>query len=320
MKKIALLTSGGDTPAMNATIFAVVRRAKSMGISVFGVIRGYQGLIEGRLAEIRTKTVEYIVNKGGTILKTARSMEMLTESGRQKAVDTLKAFDADGLIVIGGDGSFKGARALTYMGVPTIGLPGTIDNDLAYTDYSIGFDTAVNSAIAEIAKIRDTMLSHDRIGVVEVMGRNCGNVALYAGIGSEADYIILPEMPFDVDEICTSIAEREKHGKATSIIVISEGAGSSDALARYMKAKTGRDVKSIVLGYVQRGGAPSAFDRVLSMKMGARAVELAADGKGGRVVGIRNNAIIDQDIDDALAEPLKFDEQLYREYLAMTNY
>ncbi len=320
MKRIALLTSGGDTPAMNATIFSVVRTAKSMGIDVIGALKGYSGLIEGRLAEIRSKQVEYIVNKGGTILKTVRCPEMFKESGRQKAIDNLRAFRVDGLIVIGGDGSYRGARELTHMGMPVIGLPGTIDNDIAYTDYSIGFDTAINSAVTEIAKIRDTMLSHDRIGVVEVMGRNCGNMALHVGIGSEADYIVLPEVEFDADEICESIQIRENRGKATSIIVISEGAGKSEALAKYIQSKTGRDVKSIVLGYVQRGGAPSVFDRVLSMQMGARAIELAAKGIGGRVVGIRNGKIIDDDIDDALHMELKFDYELYRQYMAMVNY
>jgi 6-phosphofructokinase 1 len=320
MKRIALLTSGGDTPAMNASIFSVVRTAKSMGLDVVGVLRGYAGLIEGRMEEMRTKQVENIVGKGGTILKTARCLEMLTDEGKKKAIDTLDAFRIDALIVVGGDCSFRGAQALTHLGVPAIGLPGTIDNDIAYTDYSIGFDTAINSANAEIAKIRDTMLSHDRIGVVEIMGRNCGTLALHVGIGSEADYIIVPEVDFDVDEICESILDRESRGKNTSIIAISEGAGSSEALAKYMNANTTKEVRSIVLGYVQRGGAPSAFDRTLAMRLGAKAVDLAVKGFGGKAVGIRNSQIVVDDIDDALSVPLEFDHTMYEQYAAMTNY
>lgn len=320
MKRIALLTSGGDTPAMNATIYSVVRTAKSMGMDVIGVLRGYAGLIDGRLSEMRTKQVEYIVNKGGTILKTARCLEMLTDEGRRKAVATLEAFRIDGLIVIGGDGSFAGAQALTHLGVPAIGLPGTIDNDLAYTDYSIGFDTAINSAIGEVAKIRDTMISHDRIGVVEIMGRNCGSLALQVAVGSEADYLIVPEVDFDIDTMCESIEIRKNRGKDTSIIIISEGAGSSDALAKYMNANMDRELRSIVLGYVQRGGAPSAFDRTLATRLGGEAVKLAAEGKGGKVVGIRNNQIIVENIDDALSMELKYDHKLHKQFASMTDY
>ena len=190
-----------------------------------GVLRGYSGLINGGLAEIRSKQVEFIINKGGTILKTARCLEMKTPEGQKRAVDVLHKFGIDGLVVIGGDGSFQGAKALHHLGVPTIGLPGTIDNDLAYTDYTIGFDTAVNCVIGEIAKIRDTMLSHDRIAVVEVMGRNCGDIALQAGVGGDAEYIVLPEVPHDYDTLCQELKIREQKGKSNSIIVMSEGAG-----------------------------------------------------------------------------------------------
>ncbi|MBS6511268.1 MAG: 6-phosphofructokinase [Clostridiales bacterium] len=320
MKRIAILTSGGDTPAMNAAINAVVRTAKSKGITPVGVLGGYAGLISGGLAEIRSKQVEFIVNRGGTILKTARCLEMKTPEGQKKAVDVLHKFGIDGLVVIGGDGSFQGAKALHHLGVPTIGLPGTIDNDLAYTDYTIGFDTAVNCVIGEIAKIRDTMLSHDRIAVVEVMGRNCGDIALQAGVAGEAEYIVLPEVPHNYDTLCQELKTREQKGKSNSIIVMSEGAGKGWDLADYIRQKAGYDTKCIVLGYVQRGGAPSAFDRVLAQKMGIRAVELLVEGIGGRVVGIRDNKIIDDDIDEALAMPLKFDYDLYNQHLAMSNY
>ena len=320
MRKIAILTSGGDTPGMNAAIHAVVRTAKSSGVAAIGVMKGYAGLIEGRLAEIRSKQVEGIVNKGGTILKTARCAEMKTKEGQEQAVKVLKAFGVDGLVVIGGDGSFKGARILTHMGIPTIGLPGTIDNDLAYTDYSIGFDTAINCVVGEVAKIRDTMLSHERIGVIEVMGNNCGDIALRSGVAGEVEYIILPEVDFDVDEICESLQSRRIKGNMTSIIVISEGAGKGEALANYIRAKTGFDVKAIVLGYIQRGGAPSAFDRIIATKMGVKAAELLLDGVGGRAVGIRDNKIVDFDIDEALAMEKQFDYDLYEEHHRMNNY
>ncbi len=320
MRRIGLLTSGGDTPGMNAAIQAVVRTAKCNGIQIMGVTKGYAGLIEGRLAEMRSKEVMNINNKGGTILKTARCEEMRTPEGQEKALKVLKAFGCEGLVVIGGDGSFKGARTLSHMGMPTIGLPGTIDNDLAYTDYTIGFDTAINCVAEEIAKIRDTMESHERVGVIEVMGNKCGDIALHAGIAGDAEYIIVPEMPFDVDQICDSLQNRKIKGFMTSIVVIAEGAGKGEALANYMRAKTGLDVKAIVLGYIQRGGVPSVFDRVIATKMGIRAVELLMEGCGGRVVGIHNNKIVDYDIDEALAMKMKFDKKLYETHLNMMNY
>lgn len=320
MRRIGILTSGGDTPGMNAAIYSIAMTAKANGLAVIGVTKGYKGLIEGRLAEIRSAHVEGIVNKGGTILKTARCEEMKTEEGQQQAVKVLRAFGVEGLVVVGGDGSFKGARILSHMGIPTIGLPGTIDNDLAYTDYTIGFDTAVNCVVGEMAKIRDTMLSHERIGVIEVMGNKCGDIALHAGVAGEAEYIVLPEVDFDVDAICQSLQNRRIKGKMTSIIVISEGAGKGEALSNYIRAKTGFDVKAIVLGYIQRGGTPSAFDRIIATKMGARAVHLLMNGMGGRAVGIRNNKIVDYDLDEALNMKMKFDRQLYDQHCKVNNY
>jgi len=320
MRRIGILTSGGDTPGMNAAIHAIVRTVKANGVQAIGVYKGYAGLIEGRLAEIRSRQVEGIVNKGGTILKTARCEDMKTEAGREQAVKVLKAFGVDGLVVIGGDGSFKGARILSHMGIPTIGMPGTIDNDLAYTDFTIGFDTAVNCVVSEIAKIRDTMLSHERIGVIEVMGNKCGDIALHSGVAGEVEYILLPEVEFDVDAICESLQHRQIKGNMTSIIVISEGAGKGEALSNYIRAKTGFDVKAIVLGYVQRGGVPSAFDRVIATKMGTKAAQLLMQGVGGRAVGISQNKIVDFDLDEALAMEMQFDREMFEEHSVMNNY
>ncbi len=320
MRRIAILTSGGDTPGMNAAIHSVVMTAKTNGISVIGVERGYKGLIEGRLYELHSKDVRGIVNKGGTMLKTARCLEMKTEEGRKQAVKVLNAFGIEGLVVIGGDGSFKGAQALSELGIPTVGLPGTIDNDLAYTDFTIGFDTAVNCVLDEIAKIRDTMLSHERVGVIEVMGRTCGYIALNAGIAGEVENILVPEVPFDIDSICDSLNKRAIKGLMTSLVIIAEGAGKGEAVANYLRAKTGFDVKAIKLGYVQRGGTPSSFDRLIAIKMGERAVKLLMQGEAGRVVGIRDNKIIDYEINEALDMKLNFDRELYDEHIKRMSY
>ncbi len=320
MRRIAILTSGGDTPGMNAAIHSVVMTAKTNGISVIGVERGYKGLIEGRLYELHSKDVRGIVNKGGTMLKTARCLEMKTEEGKKQAVKVLNAFGVEGLVVIGGDGSFKGAQALSELGIPTVGLPGTIDNDLAYTDFTIGFDTAVNCVLDEIAKIRDTMLSHERVGVIEVMGRTCGYIALNAGIAGEVENILVPEVPFDIDSICDSLNKRAIKGLMTSLIIIAEGAGKGEAVANYLRAKTGFDVKAIKLGYVQRGGTPTSFDRLIAIKMGERAVKLLMQGEAGRVVGIRDNKIVDYEINEALDMKLHFDKELYDEHIKRMSY
>lgn len=318
-KRIGILTSGGDTPGMNAGIKSVVMAADNAGFSVMGITKGYQGLIDGRISRLKTEDVDEIEHKGGTILKTARCLEFKTEEGQKKALQVIKAFGISGLVVIGGDGSFQGAKVLSHMGVPTIGIPGTIDNDLAYTDYTIGFDTAVNCVISEMAKIRDTMQSHERIGVIEVMGNKCGDIALRAGIAGGAEHIIVPEIDFDVDEICQKVVEARIKGKMTSIILIAEGAGRGEALANYMRAKAGLDAKAIVLGYIQRGGSPSAADIIRASSMGIHAVRLLSKGIGNRVVGIRNEKIIDEDIDEALAMELKFDMELYEEFKILSE-
>lgn len=318
-KRIGVLTSGGDTPGMNACIRSVVMAGDAAGYTVMGITKGYAGLMEGRVDRIKPEEVEGIIDEGGTILKTARSPEFKTEEGRKKALEVLKAYSISGLVVIGGDGSFAGARVLSHMGVPTIGIPGTIDNDLAYTDYTIGFDTAVNGVIGEMARIRDTMNSHERIGVIEVMGNKCGDIALYAGIAGGAEFIIVPEVPFDIDYICDRILANRIKGKMTSIVLIAEGAGKGEAVANYMRAKAHLDAKAIVLGYTQRGGIPTMEDRLRSTQMGVRAVDLLSNGIGNRVVGIKDNRIIDEDIDEALSKELVFNQDLYHEFMIMSE-
>lgn len=313
-KKIGILTSGGDTPGMNAVIRSVVMAADAKNIPVLGITKGYAGLIDGRVAPISVDEVDEIVDKGGTILKTARSQRFRTEEGQKQALEVISAFGITDMVVVGGDGSFQGAKVLSHLGIPTIGVPGTIDNDLAYTDYTIGFDTAVNCVIQEMAKIRDTMESHERVGVIEVMGNKCGDIALHAAIAGGAEYVILPEVPFDIDAICQKIVQARIKGKMTSIVLIAEGAGKGEAVANYMRAKAKLDAKAIALGYIQRGGSPSAFDILIASRMGNRAVELLAQGIGNRVVGIRADRVIDEDIDEALSRELTLDTELYETY------
>lgn len=313
-RRIGILTSGGDTPGMNAGIRAVVKAADTAGFTVMGIMKGYAGLIEGRVDGISMEDIDGIGERGGTILKTARCEEFKTEAGQKKALQVLRAFDITGVVVIGGDGSFAGAKVLSHLGIPTIGIPGTIDNDLAYTDYTIGFDTAVNSVVSEMSKIRDTMESHERTGVIEVMGNKCGDIALYSAISGGAEFVMIPEMEFDIDYICEEILQSRIKGKMTSIALIAEGAGKGEAVANYMRAKAGLDAKAVVLGYIQRGGVPSATDRLRATRMGIRAVELLNKGIGNRVVGIRDDRLIDEDIDEALAKELVFKSDLYDEF------
>ena len=311
MRKIAVLTSGGDAPGMNAAIRAVVRTAIHHGIEVVGVQRGYAGLINGELFPMNRSSVSDIIQRGGTILRTARCVEFKQEEVRKEAAKILAEQGVDALVVIGGDGSFTGAKLLSKLGVKTIGLPGTIDNDLSYTDYTIGFDTALNTVIEAIDKIRDTSTSHERVSIVEVMGRNCGDIALYTGLACGAEYIITPEQGYDKEELCKVILEGKKAGKMHNLVLLAEGVGGAEELAKYVEAQTGIETRATVLGHIQRGGSPSAFDRVLASKMGSKAVELLLEGKTSRVVGIKENVIFDQDIDEALALPRTFDEKLY---------
>jgi 6-phosphofructokinase 1 len=311
MKTIAVLTSGGDAPGMNAAIRAVVRAALDKGLKVMGVQRGYSGLVNGEIFEMNRHSVSDIIHKGGTILKTARCPEFKKEEVRKKAAQILKVYGIDGLVVIGGDGSFTGAKLLSELGVKTIGIPGTIDNDLAYTEYTLGFDTALNTVLDAINKLRDTSTSHERISIVEVMGRDCGDIALFAGLAGGAESIILPEKGYDLDDICKTILDGKQKGKLHNLILVAEGIGGANDLAEKIESITGIETRATILGHIQRGGSPSAFDRVLASRMGARAVELLIEGKTARVIGIKGRDIIDLDTNEALAMPSKFDEELY---------
>ena len=312
MKRIGLLTSGGDAPGMNAAIRAVVRTAIYYGIEVYGIERGYSGLINDEIVRQEMRSVSNIVQCGGTKLRTARCLEMLTKEGQERAVATLNKYGIEGLVVIGGDGSFRGAKVLSEQyGVPTIGIPGTIDNDLEYTDYTLGFDTAVNTCLDIINKLRDTMTSHERVSVVEVMGRHCGDIALYSGIASGAEIIVVPEIAFEMNEIVSKINRSRASGKHSNIIVIAEGVMSAEQFAKQLQAVTTYSVRPTCIGHVQRGGSPSMADRMLAAQFGNRAVRLLCDGLGNRAVGIRNNKIIDMDIIEAVSMKKTFDYKLY---------
>ena len=312
MKRIGLLTSGGDAPGMNAAIRAVVRSGIYYGMEVFGIERGYAGLIGDNVIPMEMRSVSNIVQCGGTKLRTARCLEMLTEEGQAQAVKTLEKHGIEGLVVIGGDGSFRGAKILTEkFGVPTIGIPGTIDNDLEYTDYTLGFDTAVNTCLDIINKLRDTMTSHERVSVVEVMGRHCGDIALYSGIASGAEIIVVPEIQFNMDEIIARINRSRAHGKHSNIIVVAEGVMSADEFAKRLQVGTEYSVRPTCIGHVQRGGSPSMMDRMLAAQFGNKAVRLLKDGVGNRVVGIRDNKIIDMDIIEAVSMKKTFNTELY---------
>ena len=311
MKTIAVLTSGGDAPGMNAALRAVVRMSIFKGIRVMGVQRGYSGLINGELVEMDRRSVSDIIHRGGTILRTARCEEFKTKEGREKAANVLRVFGIDGLVVIGGDGSFAGAQLLSEMGISTVGIPGTIDNDLAYTEYAIGFDTALNTVLDAINKIRDTSSSHERISVVEVMGRNCGDIAMYAGIGGGAEKVIIPEKGYEIDDLCKTIFEGKQRGKMHNLIILAEGVGGANELAKEIEEITSIESRATILGHIQRGGSPSGFDRMLASRMGVAAVEVLMEGKSGRVIGMRDGKIVDEDINTALSMPSKLDEELY---------
>lgn len=312
MKCIGVLTSGGDTPGMNAAIASVVKVGKYHNLKVMGILHGYRGLIAGMINELHHSDVAGIMHRGGTILRTARSKEFMQEEGRLMALNMLNAYDIEGLVVIGGDGSFQGAKLLAEMGIATVGIPGTIDNDMGYTDFTIGFDTAVNTVTAEIYRIRDTMRAHDRVGVVEVMGRNCGDIALWAGIAGDADIILVPEIPMAWETAAKQLENNKLKGRLTSIVIIAEGAGKAEDFANFVKTNTDVEIKAIVPGYIQRGGDPTASDRILATRLGQRAVELLVGGEsGGRAVGMRDNHIIDVALEDAIKQADIFDEKLY---------
>lgn len=302
IKTIGVLTSGGDAPGMNAAIRAVVRTAIARGLAVKGIQKGYNGLINDEIIDMDKKSVADIIHKGGTILYTARCMEFITLEGQQKAADTCKKHGIDGIVVIGGDGSFRGARDLTAQGINTIGVPGTIDLDIACTDYSIGFDTAVNTAMQAIDKVRDTSTSHERCSIIEVMGRNAGYIALWCGIANGAENILLPER-YDGDEqkIINDIIEGRKKGKKHHLIINAEGIGHSTGMARRIEAATGIETRATILGYMQRGGSPTCKDRTYASVMGAYAVDMLCQGKSNRVVAYKDGQFVDYDINEALA-------------------
>ena len=301
MKSIAVLTSGGDAPGMNPAVRAVVRTACQRGIKVYGVDRGYTGLINGDIHEMNLRSVSDIITRGGTILYSARCPEFQTEEGLQKAVATCTKFGIDGMVIIGGDGSFRGARDLSLRGIPCIGLPGTIDNDISCTDYTIGYDTCLNTIVQMVDRIRDTSESHDRCTVVEVMGRGAGYLALEAGIAVGATSIIVPEVEYDIErDVIARIREFQKTGKKHFIVIVAEGVGGTAEIAKKIEAETGVESRATILGHVQRGGSPTARDRIMASQMGSRAVDLLTQGIGNRVVGIRDNKIVDFDIFEAL--------------------
>lgn len=301
MKSIAVLTSGGDSPGMNAAVRAVVRTACQRGIKVYGVDRGYTGLIKGDVHEMNLRSVSDIITRGGTILYSARCPEFKTEEGIQKAVDTCKRVGIDGMVIIGGDGSFRGARDLSLRGIPCIGLPGTIDNDISCTDYTIGYDTCLNTIVQMVDRIRDTSESHDRCTVVEVMGRGAGYLALESGIAVGATSILVPEVEYDIErDIIARIREFQKTGKRHFIVIVAEGVGGTAEIAKKIEEETGVESRATILGHVQRGGSPTARDRIMASQMGSRAVDLLTQGIGNRVVGIRDNKIVDFDIFEAL--------------------
>lgn len=301
MKSIAVLTSGGDAPGMNPAVRAVVRTACQRGIKVYGVDRGYTGLINGAIHEMNLRSVSDIITRGGTILYSARCPEFKTEEGLQKAVATCKKFGIDGMVIIGGDGSFRGARDLSLRGIPCIGLPGTIDNDISCTDYTIGYDTCLNTIVQMVDRIRDTSESHDRCTVVEVMGRGAGYLALEAGIAVGATSIIVPEVEYDIErDVIARIREFQKTGKKHFVVIVAEGVGGTAEIAKKIEAETGVESRATILGHVQRGGSPTARDRIMASQMGSRAVDLLTQGIGNRVVGIRDNKIVDFDIFEAL--------------------
>jgi 6-phosphofructokinase len=302
LMRLGVLTSGGDAPGMNAAIRAVVKAANYNNIEVIGIKRGYQGLIDGDIQRLTSLDVEGISDKGGTILKTARCLEFVEELGRRKALELLKRLGIDALVVIGGEGSFRGAEKLHELGVKVIGIPGTIDNDLAYTDYSIGFDTTLNTVLECIGKIRDTDYSHDKTTIVEVMGRYCGDLALYSALAGGGEIISTPEKKLDFDTICSKLRLRMSNGKKDNIVIITERMYDLQELQKYIEEKLKISVRTTVLGFIQRGGNPSAFDRVLASKMGIRAVDLLINGYSGRAVGVKNNKIIDIELENVNTE------------------
>ena len=316
-KAIAVLTSGGDAPGMNAAFRAVVRTGINMGMKVYGIYRGFNGLLNKEVEEMNLRSVSEIIGNGGTKLYTARSEEFKTPEAQQRAADFCRSLGISGVVVIGGDGSFRGARALTNAGINCIGLPGTIDNDIACSEYTVGFDTAMNTALQMVDRIRDTAQSHDRCSIVEVMGRRCGDIALQTGIATGATAILVPEVKYNIErDVITRIINTQKTGKKHFIIVVAEGVGGVRDLAKYIEQRLDIEARATILGHVQRGGLPTFRDRVVASQMGYKAVELLKNNIGNRVVVMRDGKIADLDINEALEMKRVFDTELYK--IAMT--
>ncbi|MEH7331470.1 6-phosphofructokinase [Neobacillus drentensis] len=312
MKKIGVLTSGGDSPGMNPAIRAVVRKAIYHNVDVYGIYGGYSGLICGNIKKLELGSVGDIIHRGGTMLHSARCPEFKTKDIQLKGIEQLNVHGIEGLVVIGGDGSYRGAKALTELGYPCVGVPGTIDNDIPGTELTIGFDTALNTVIDAVDKIRDTATSHERTFVIEVMGRDAGDIALWAGLAGGAETILIPEENYDMNEVADRLRKGQERGKKHSIIIVAEGVCSGVEFAKELQELTNFDTRVSVLGHMQRGGSPTAADRVLASRLGARAVELLIEGKGGRAVGIENNQLVDYDIVEALGRKHVLDLELYK--------
>jgi 6-phosphofructokinase 1 len=319
VKKIAVLTSGGDSQGMNAAVRAVVRSALYRGLEVFGVQRGYHGLLNQELRSMDLRSVGDIIQRGGTILQTARCKEFMTPEGQQRGAEVLREQGIDGLIVIGGDGSYQGANKLSKLGIKTMGLPGTIDNDIPFTDFTIGFDTAVSIVVDAINKLRDTMTSHERSSVVEVMGRHCGDIALYAGLASGAEAILVPEVPFDVRDISLRMKENFQKGKRHGIVVVSEGVCSGEDVARGITEYSGIEPRVTVLGHIQRGGSPTHNDRILASQLADYAVQRLIEGDSGKGIGIVKGELVATDIDKVVSMKKSFNLDLYNLALRLSQ-
>ncbi|MBE5948461.1 MAG: 6-phosphofructokinase [Lachnospiraceae bacterium] len=321
IQTIGVLTSGGDAPGMNAAIRAVVRAALEKGMKVKGIFKGYQGLLDEEIIDMDKSSVSDIIQKGGTILYTARCMEFMTEEGQKKGAEICRKHGIDGLVVIGGDGSFRGAQKLSGLGINAIGVPGTIDLDISCTEYTIGFDTAINTALDAIDKVRDTSTSHERCSIIEVMGRHAGYIALWCGIACGAEDILLPER-YDGDEqtLINHVIETRKRGKKHHIIINAEGIGHSASMAKRIEVATGVETRATILGHMQRGGTPTCKDRMMASMMGAYAVDLLAQGKTKRVVAMKNGSICDYDIDEALAMTKDIDEYEFEISQVLSKY
>ena len=319
-KVIGVLTSGGDAPGMNAAVRSVVRTAIKKNMAVMGIRRGYNGLINGDMSEMNIRSVSNVLHRGGTMLLTARCNEFKTEEGQMQAVGVCKELGIDGLVIIGGDGSFMGARALSLKGIPCIGIPGTIDNDIACSSYTIGYDTACNTALESIDKLRDTMQSHERCAVVEVMGRHAGYLALYVGVAVGATAVLVPERPYDFhSQVAEKIRHARLNGKTNFMIVVAEGAASAVDVGRQIQEELALDPRVTILGHIQRGGSPTAKDRVMATRMGYEAVQILAEGKTNRVICTKDDQIIDLDIDEGLAMKKTLNSEEFKVMTVMTG-